>query len=69
MSPSERTPAPNPGPTHRFSLVAAAEAARTASVETRRECREFGDRYRRDLQLMPRVGALLADVTGDSVTP
>ncbi len=27
MSPSERTPAPNPGPTHRFSLVAAAEAS------------------------------------------
>lgn len=51
------------------ALVAAAEAARTASVETRRACREFGDRYRRDLQLMPRVGALLADVPGDSVTP
>ena len=49
------------------ALGAAAKAAREADVATRQECLDFGARYRRDLQLKPRVEALLAATTGDSV--
>jgi glycosyltransferase involved in cell wall biosynthesis len=51
------------------ALVAAGKAARTADVATREACRAYGDRYRRDLQLAPRVQSLLTASTGDSVSP
>jgi glycosyltransferase involved in cell wall biosynthesis len=40
------------------ALIAAAEAAQTADRETRHRAREFGARFRRDLQLDPRIDAL-----------
>jgi len=49
------------------AIGAAARAAREADVATRQACLDFGARYRRDLQLKPRVEALLAATTGDSV--
>lgn len=49
------------------ALGAAGRAARTADVATRQACLDFGAQYRRDLQLKPRVEALLADVAGHSV--
>jgi glycosyltransferase involved in cell wall biosynthesis len=44
------------------ALIAAAEAAQTADRETRRHAREFGTRFRRDLQLDPRIEALRAEL-------
>ncbi|MBB5788403.1 glycosyl transferase [Jiangella mangrovi] len=40
------------------ALVAAAEAVATAGPELRQQARDFGARYRRDLQLDPRIDAL-----------
>lgn len=45
------------------ALGAAAEAARTASPETRAACAEFARQYARDLQLQPRVQSLTASLT------
>lgn len=45
------------------ALEQAAEAARTADADVRRRCRDFAVRYSRDLQLEPRVVALLAGAT------
>jgi glycosyltransferase involved in cell wall biosynthesis len=45
------------------ALRDAAHAARTASIETRLACREFGERFSRDHQLHPRVDALLESTT------
>jgi glycosyltransferase involved in cell wall biosynthesis len=45
------------------ALVAAGAAARTADVEVRAAARAFGARFRRDLQLAPRVAGLLESVT------
>lgn len=42
------------------ALVDAARAARHADLETRRRAQEFGARFRRDLQLDPRIDALRA---------
>lgn len=46
------------------ALEAAAQAARSASPETRRACEEFARQYSRDLQLLPRVEALREQVSG-----
>jgi hypothetical protein len=40
------------------ALIAAAEAAQTATSDVRRLARQFGARFRRDLQLDPRIDAL-----------
>ena len=40
------------------ALIAAAEAAQTADRETRHMARDYGARFRRDLQLDPRIDAL-----------
>lgn len=40
------------------ALIAGAAAACSADTETRRSCREFADKYRRERQLGPRVAAL-----------
>ncbi|WP_211239666.1 glycosyltransferase [Jiangella gansuensis] len=45
------------------ALTDAAHAARTADEQTRRQAREFGARFRRDLQLDPRIAALRSAVT------
>ena len=50
------------------ALEDAAVAARTATAETREECRRFSEQYARDLQLAPRVAAL-RDSVGHSASP
>jgi glycosyltransferase involved in cell wall biosynthesis len=51
------------------AIEQAAEAARTADEDVRRECRDFAVRYSRDLQLQPRVTSLLAAVSGTDHDP
>jgi glycosyltransferase involved in cell wall biosynthesis len=45
------------------ALVDAGAAARTADADVRAAAREYGARFRRDLQLAPRVAGLLESVT------
>lgn len=45
------------------ALLAAADAARTASPDTRRACAEFATRYAREAQLDPRLQSLLTTAT------
>jgi glycosyltransferase involved in cell wall biosynthesis len=46
------------------ALERAAEAASSADAATRRACEEFARQYSRDLQLLPRVDALRAQLRG-----
>jgi glycosyltransferase involved in cell wall biosynthesis len=45
------------------ALREAAHAARTATIQTRQACRDFGERFSRDHQMQPRVEALLRSTT------
>lgn len=49
------------------ALSAAGRAARSASAQTRRDCRDYAERFRRDLQLDPRVCELYRQITGRDV--